>query len=163
MKRIFFTIIIVATTLTSCVVESYEKPKRTIVGYNMSEHVSSDIRTASSIADITRIVNMWCSTATEQEKFDIEGKYFGDDIKLRQYEDGITIVDYYDFKTSGKPLLESKWRVTPLNNQIVSNLTYEVSLTGVDEYHINILNSSNESLGALTLKVITGHFLFLGI
>lgn len=94
MKMIFFTIIIVVTTLTSCVVESFEKPKRAIFGYNISEHASSDIRTASLIADITRIVDMWYSATTELEKFDIEDKYFGDGIKLRQYGDGITIVGY---------------------------------------------------------------------
>lgn len=154
MKMIFFTIIIVVTTLTSCVVESFEKPKRTIFGYNISEHVSSDIRTASLIADITRIVDMWYSATTELEKFDIEDKYFGDDIKLRQYGDGITIVGYYDFKTLGKPLLESKWRVTPLNNQVISNLTYEISLTMVNECCINILNRSNAKYASQGMEIL---------
>lgn len=151
MKKIFFAIIIAATALTSCVIESYDKPSRTIIGYNISEYVSYDIRTASSIADLVRVIDMWLSATTEQEKFDIEDKYFGNYVKLREHENVVTVVGYYEVKT----LVGSKWEVTSLEDNIEPKLSYEVSLTGVNEYKIKALNNTKESFGEFTLQVIT--------
>lgn len=155
MKKLLLSTVAATALLTSCVIESYEKPKTTVAGYVIFKPVHIDICQTTLVADITRVADLWYNAASAQEKFDIEDKYLGTDIKIREYEDKIIIMDYYKIENFGKPLSESKWRINPLSTTPWSMYTYEVSSTSSNEYHINILNRNNESLGDLTLNMVT--------
>lgn len=154
MKKVLL-ILAVISTLTSCVVESYEKPPKTLIGYHIANEESKEMRKISSLADIVRVAEMWRYAETEQDKYVVEDKYFGPDVKLRVYEDTITIGGIFKIKTFNKPLSESHWEVFGDFNDPNSRLFYKVYFTPPSSYKVSALSASSELLGELTVDMIT--------
>jgi hypothetical protein len=150
-------ILLILTTilvLTSCVIESYDKPNKTAIGYSIASVASSDIRQSASLADIARVAEMWRNATTPQQRYEIEDRYFDSGVKIREYGDTIAIGELFKIKTFNKSLTETPWKVlADISNPKAVN--YEVSIDASNTYIIKILNISSESLGEITVNVIT--------
>lgn len=110
MKKINIILILsLVASLTSCVIESYEKPPKTIIGLVVASNVTSSLATNASVADLARVVEMWRS-ASDQDKYKIEDKYFRN-TKIREIGDTIHIVDLCKINTSRQSFADTHWEV----------------------------------------------------
>lgn len=107
MKQIIL-ILSILTGLSSCITETYEKPRKTQYAYNAYQEVRFEFLRRLELFNNAYWLNQWKKAPTTEQKQNIEDKYFST-CKIRQSDDTIRLIfnsNYYGswerrFLTSG--------------------------------------------------------------
>ncbi len=126
MKKTVY-ILLLLPFLTCCVIESYDKPKKTVAGYHLASYATGAMCTNALFADVARVIRMWQEAPTHEERYKIEDKYFRNQ-KVREIGDTIQIVGICKINTFGKSFADSYWEI--FSSVPHSGIEQKVSLSG---------------------------------
>ena len=156
MKNIIYTFIVIllCSTLQSCIYEYNEKPSETRIGHEIASEAVRHICTTAKLTELARIVDLWQCAETNEEKYAIEDFYF-EVAKIRQLsEDTVKVGILYKINTFGKPLHDTPWQMIPANSEYGENVIYEVRFVDKDIYQVELIESNNESTVLHTVSIV---------
>ena len=117
MKIVIKLSLLVILSLQSCVIEESDKPKETIIGYNLTREVVFYIKNYSDVFRSIYAADLWKKASNIEEKYKIEDEYF-QNTKLRESGDILNILNHYEINTQGGTLDTKEWIVKEVDNDI---------------------------------------------